>query len=160
MGPYEDGLRESLIHLKFRGRQKIASELGRLAFERCLSSGELEKPAAVVPVPLSRSRRKQRGYNQSELLAGVVARQARVPMKRRILVKHKERPPQAELSSESRWRNAAGAYRARIPSSLQGELFLLVDDVFTTGATVEACTRVLLRAGAGSVDVLTVARVG
>ena len=158
-GPYEGALRESLIHLKFRGRQRIASTLGRFAFERCLSSGELVRPVAVVPVPLSRSRRRQRGYNQSELLAGVVARLARLPMKRRILIKHKERPPQAELSAESRWRNAAGAYRARIPSSLRGKPLLLVDDVFTTGATVEACAGVLLRAGAGSVDVLTIARV-
>jgi ComF family protein len=149
-----------LIHLKFRGRHKIASALGRLAFERYVASGEMEKPAAVVPVPLSRARRRQRGYNQSELLAGVVAKQARVPMKRHILVKHKERPPQADLSAEGRWRNAAGAYRARVPVSLRGKLLLLVDDVYTTGATVEACTRVLLRAGASSVDVLTMARVG
>jgi competence protein ComFC len=158
-GPYEAGLRQSLVHLKFRGCQRIAGTLGRLAFERCMLLGELAKPAAVVPVPLSRKRRRQRGYNQSMLLAGVVARLAGVPMKSRILVKHKERPPQAELSAAIRWRNAAGAYRAQIPSYLRGKAILLVDDVFTTGATVEACTRVLLRAGAGSVDVLTVARV-
>jgi ComF family protein len=158
-GPYEGDLRESLIHLKFRGRQRIASSLGRFAFERCVLSDALEKPVAVVPVPLGRIRRRQRGYNQAELLAVAIARLAEVPMKRRVLVKSKERPPQAELSAEARWRNAVGAYQARIPSRLFGKPLLLVDDVFTTGATVEACTRALLKAGAGLVDVLTVARV-
>jgi predicted amidophosphoribosyltransferase len=80
-------------------------------------------------------------------------------MKSHILIKSKQRPPQAELGAGARWRNAIGAYQARIPSSLVGEPLLLVDDVFTTGATVESCTRALLKAGAGAVDVLTVARV-
>jgi ComF family protein len=158
-GPYEGDLRESLIHLKFRGRERLASPLGRFVFERCVVSGGLERPVAVIPVPLGRARRRTRGYNQAELLGGVIARLAGVPMSTHVLVKSKERPPQAELSAGARWRNALGAYQAHLPSHLVDEPLWLVDDVFTTGATVEACTRALLRQGAGAVDVLTVARV-
>jgi ComF family protein len=158
-GPYEDGLKECLLQLKFGGRERLASTLGRLAFERSIGCGQLAVPDAVVPIPLHRRRRRERGYNQAELLAQTVARLAGVPLRKGILVKTKDRPPQAELSAESRWRNAAGAYGAHIPLSLRGKDLLLVDDVFTTGATVEACTRALLRSGAGAVDVLTVARV-
>ncbi len=158
-GPYEAGLKECLLQFKYGGRERLASTLGRLAFERSLASKELSRPDAVLGVPLHRRRRRRRGYNQADLLAGVVGRLADVPAIGGVLVKIKDRPPQAELNAGSRWRNARGAYRARIPPSLSGKDFLLVDDVFTTGATVEACTRALLRSGAGAVDVLTVARV-
>jgi len=157
-GPYDGSLRESLLQFKFGGRARLGVALGRFAFERSIGAGELPIPAVVVPVPLSRGRRRERGYDQAELLARAVASAAGVPVSR-LLVKVKERPPQAELEARSRWRNAAGAYRACIPSSLRGKDLLLVDDVFTTGATVEACSRALLRSGARAVDVLTVARV-
>ncbi len=157
-GPYEGALRESLLQFKFGGRYRLGSALGRFAFEGSFGSGELRVPKAVVPVPLNRRRRRERGYNQAELLARTIAKIAGVPVVE-MLTKVKDRPPQAELEAASRWRNAAGAYRARIPRTLQGKDLLLVDDVFTTGATVETCVRALVRSGAGAVDVLTVARV-
>ncbi|MFQ5789289.1 MAG: ComF family protein [Acidobacteriota bacterium] len=138
---------------------RLAPILGRLAFERCITSRELKVGAAVVPVPLHRRRRRQRGYNQAELLARTVAALAGVPLRRGVLSKIKPRPPQAELSAKARLTNAVGAYHARLPAWLRGRDVLLVDDVFTTGATAEACARALLTAGAASVDVLTVARV-
>lgn len=136
----------------------MGSTLGRFAYEGSIGSGELRVPRAIVPVPLHRRRRRERGYNQAELLARTIAKAAGVPVVE-MLVKVKDRPPQAELEASSRWRNAAGAYRARIPESLRGKDLLLVDDVLTTGATVETCVRALVRSGAGAVDVLTVARV-
>lgn len=157
-GPYEGALRESLLQFKFGGRYRLGSVLGRFAFEGSIGSGELPVPEAVVPVPLNRRRRRERGYNQAELLARAIAKAAGVPVVE-MLVKVKDRPPQAELEASRRWRNAAGAYKARIPESLRGKDILLVDDVLTTGATVETCVRALVRSGSGSVDVLTVARV-
>ena len=113
---------------------------------------------AVVPVPLHWRRRRERGYNQAELLAKAIAKVAGRPCCA-ALVKVVPRPPQSGLSAGARRRNAAGAYRARLPAWLRRKRLLLVDDIFTTGATAEACTRALLGAGARSVDVLTVARV-
>jgi ComF family protein len=151
-------LKETLLSLKYAGRARLASALGRLAFRALVAPGELDAGAAVVPVPLHWRRRRERGYNQAELLARAIAGAADRPCCR-ALVKVAPRPPQAGLSAAARLRNAAGAYRARLPGRLLGARLLLVDDVFTTGATAEACTRALLRAGARSVDVLTVARV-
>lgn len=112
----------------------------------------------VVPVPLHRRRRRQRGYDQAHLLARAIGAAAALPLAP-ALVKVRDRPPQSSLGLSGRRRNAAGAYRARRQPPLGGKRVILVDDVFTTGATAEACARVLLRAGARSVDVLTVARV-
>ncbi len=158
VGPYDGGLKETLLSLKFGGRSRLASTLGKRAFRSILATGELEVGAAVVPVPLHWRRRRERGYNQAELLAKAIAKVAERPCYL-ALVKVVPRPPQSGLSAGARRRNAAGAYRARLPAWLRRKRLLLVDDVFTTGATAEACTRALLGAGARSVDVLTVARV-
>ena len=158
LGPYDGGLKETLLSLKFGGRSRIASTLGRLAYRSILDTGELNAGAAVVPVPLHWRRRRERGYNQAGLLAKAIAKAAMRPCCS-ALVKVAPRPPQSGLSASARRRNAAGAYRARLPAWLRRKRLLLVDDVFTTGATAEACTRALLRGGAQSVDVLTVARV-
>ena len=137
----------------------MARLLGRLAYERCFTEEKLEMPKAIVPVPLSRRREMERGYNQAALLGQAVASAVGVELRRRVLIKVKVRPPQSELSASRRRRNVAGAYRANLPPNLRGKHLLLVDDIMTTGATAEACSRALLRAGAGSVDVLTVSRV-
>src|SRR3990170_3790764 len=96
---------------------------------------------------------------RSSAVARAVAREARVPLVARVLRKTKERPPQAGLSAAARRTNVVSAYRARLPRCLRGTTLLLVDDVLTTGATAEAAARALLAAGAGAVDVLTLARV-
>lgn len=157
--PYVDEVRTSLHFMKFAGRRRLASVLGTRAAGRFLASGDLPSPRVVVPVPLSRRRRRDRGFNQASIVGRAVAKRAGVPMRPRILRKVCERPPQSGLSARQRRDNAAGAYDARLPRSLLGADILLVDDVFTTGATVNAGAQALLRAGAGAVDVLTLARV-
>jgi ComF family protein len=155
-GPYEGALREVLHHFKYRGRFRLARALGRLAFERCLREGPLAGEA-LVPVPLHKRRRRERGYDQAQLLAEAIGAAAELPLAR-ALVKVKDRPPQSTLGLAGRRRNAAGAYRAG-KALVVGKRLILVDDVMTSGATAEACARALRRAGARSVDVLTVARV-
>ena len=145
--------------LKFGGCERIAAVLGEIAGRRWIREGQLGGYAAIVPVPLSRKRRLRRGFNQAERIAQAVASLAAAELRPALLDKLGERPPQAGLSAAERKRNASGAYRASIPTALRGRDVLLVDDVFTTGATVEAAARALRRAGAGSVDVLTIARV-
>jgi ComF family protein len=152
-------VRICLQALKYGGRRRIAVLLGERAGRSLVVAGDLAGASAVVPVPLSRRRRRERGFNQAELIAKVVAREARLPLETKVLRRTKDRPPQAGLSRKDRIRNVRSIYRARLPLSLRGERLLLVDDVLTTGATAEAAARALLRAGAGSVDVLTLARV-
>ncbi|MGH9323984.1 MAG: ComF family protein [Vicinamibacteria bacterium] len=157
--PYVEEVRLCLHALKYGGRRRIASVLGRQAARFCVGAGELRGVSAVVPVPLSRGRRRERGFNQAEIIARAVARRARLPLRCRVLRKTSERPPQAGLSAAARRKNVASAYRATLPPALRGASLLLVDDVLTTGATAEAAARALLLAGAGAVDVLTIARV-
>ncbi len=110
----------------------------------------------LVPVPLHRNRLRQRGYNQSLLLAREISCRYRVPVDDRILKRARDSVPQVELTGAEREKNVKGVF------SLAGDpaerSVLLVDDVFTTGATVDECARVLLKGGAKRVDVFTVAR--
>ncbi len=156
---YEDDVRLAVHALKFGGRERIAHVLEALAAELWVRPGKLEGHAAVLPVPLSGKRRRERGFNQAELIARAVAQNAAIPIRGRLLVKKRDCPPQAGRSASARRKNVASVYRASIPRSLQGRDLLVVDDVLTTGATVEAAARALRRGGAGAVDVLTLARV-
>ncbi len=113
----------------------------------------------VVPVPLHPSRLRERGHNQAELIARPLARRLRLPLRSYLLVRTKPRPEKLKLTRQERWRTVRGAYAIREGTRVDKLRVLLVDDVFTTGATLDACARALRKAGAASVVGLTVARV-
>ena len=113
----------------------------------------------VVPVPLHPDRRRERGYNQAELIARPLARRLSLKLESRLLVRTKPRPPRLVLSRSEHWKSARGAYATREGARVDKLRILLVDDVLTTGATLDACSRALKKAGAASVVGLTVARV-
>ncbi len=112
----------------------------------------------VVPVPLHPTRLRERGYNQAELIARPLARSLGLPMHSWLLVRTKPRPEKQKLSVHERWDSVRGAFVARPGSPVDNLSVLLVDDVMTTGATLDACARVLRRAGARRVIALAVAR--
>jgi ComF family protein len=119
----------------------------------------------VVPVPLYRTKRRQRGFNHAERIASALAgtlrrndRQHRWTMARAILQRQKPTESQSRLSPQGRRRNLRGAFAVRDAAAVRDRVVLLVDDIYTTGATASACSRVLLRAGAKAVWVATVAR--
>ena len=113
---------------------------------------------AVVPVPLDQGRRRERGYNQAELIARPLARLLHIPFCSYLLVRTRPRPNQIRLTRRERWETVRGAYATRQGAKVDKLRVLLVDDVFTTGATLDACSRALKRAGAARVVGLTVAR--
>lgn len=170
--PYRGPFRRAIVELKFQRREQLAPLLAAPAAEAYLRVRERAAdgggedsgstggppPAAVVPVPLPFWRRRRRGFNQAESLARVVAGILGLPLALGILRK-KHRPAQTSLPPSARAANARGAFRARrLPEGLLGRPLLLVDDVFTTGATIAAAVRCLALAGAGPLDVLTAAR--
>lgn len=112
---------------------------------------------ALVPVPLYRVRYRERGFNQALELARGLGKRRHIPVTD-CLERCRETPTQTRLSREERWRNLRGAFGLRSGFDVRGQNLLLIDDVFTTGATCEGCAQVLHQAGAGTIGVLTVAR--
>ena len=153
---YTGELRDALHALKFGGRRALAAPLGDLAAEQC-GAALPDGIDAVIPVPLARERERERGFNQAALLARRIGRRLEVPMRRGWLARIRSTRPQSDLSAAERRANVRGAFRAS--PLVAGRHLLLVDDVLTTGATLEACARALSAAGARRVGALTVARV-
>jgi ComF family protein len=160
-GRYDGALREVIHVFKFEGRRLLAEPLGRLMRER--GADLLSGADAAVPVPLHPIRAMQRGFNQADDLA----RQLGLPVWH-ALRRRRHGPAQASLTARQRESNLTTAFalsrswlavaRLRPRRALEGRVVVLVDDVMTTGATVEACSDVLLAAGVRTVRVLTAAR--
>ena len=147
-----DGVGKEIVHaLKYRGYKRVVDRLAAPLMLQVVGDARFD---TVVPVPLHRSRRRKRGFNQAELLAGSVAGRLRAPVSDTLEAVRSTRD-QIELSAAQRRANVAGAYKAKGP--LRGRI-LLVDDVFTTGATMHACAETLLRAGAREIHALTLCR--
>ncbi len=132
----------------------LASQLSRY-LEHAISIDE--RYDVIVPVPLHWRKQWHRGYNQAELLAREVSQRRRIPLLK-ALRRVKATVNQSGLTSAARRSNIAGAFQPRAGIDLQGKRVLLIDDVFTTGATAGACARALKKAGAGNVALLTLAR--
>lgn len=154
---FRQGARELVHALKYSHHSALASPLGEL-MARYLQDARL--PVEVlVPVPLHTHRQRVRGYNQSALLAQEVSRRLGLPLATSALVRRRDTPPQARaVEANARRRNVAGAFQG-MSGAVAGRRVLLVDDVTTTGATLDACARALLaEGGASGVWALTFAR--
>jgi ComF family protein len=155
-----DETARSLVHrLKYGDRIELARALGAMMAR---AGAELLADAdVIVPVPLHRSRLWWRRFNQAMALAAAVSRRSGVPCDPFLLARVKRTQSQVGLTRHQRGENLQGAFRvgADAKPRVQGRRILLVDDVVTTGATANACSRALLRAGASAVDVLAFARV-
>lgn len=152
---YGGVIRDAVHALKFDGVSALAEPMAQSMTQALL--GWSPPVEAVVPVPLSPGRKRRRGYNQSELLARAVARATGLRLETKAILRRRDTPPQARQQDErSRRQNVREAFRpgrARLSGGV-----LLVDDVVTTGATLDACARALLAAGASRVFALTYAR--
>ncbi len=154
-GLFEGPLREAIHVFKYRPARSLGSRLaawmgGQVRLVRTVD--------AVMPVPLHRSRLRQRGFNQSLLLAAGIAERFGLPLSFDNLVRHRATRPQVELSGVDRSRNVRDAFSLRRPELVENRNILLIDDVFTTGATMDECAGVLSAAGAGGVTAFTLAR--
>ncbi len=144
--------------LKYRGFRPLAKPLGEHLLK---AAGKLDERAfdLILPVPLHRNRRRARGFNQSALLAAWLAKHWRVSLASETCVRVRDTPPQTGLRAAERRKNVAGAFDVPQAERVRSRRVLLVDDVLTTGATVNACAKALLDAGARSVSAVTLARV-
>lgn len=157
---YDDTLSEAIVLLKYEEVTRLGHWFAERLAEIVQKAPEAWQADLVAPVPLHSDRRRERGYNQAELIARPLANKLRLPFEPNLLVRTKPRPAQLVLSRTEHWRSVRGAYATRDNrGSVDNLRVLLVDDVLTTGATLDSCARSLKKAGARGILGLTVARV-
>lgn len=145
------------IHaFKYRGRQDLARPLAGYLIAYLQSHSVAFD--GLVPVPLHPERQAMRGFNQSELLARAAGSALGLPVYERVIARTRATPPQVHLNRQQRLTNVQDAFAATVPGALKGGRFLLIDDVCTTGATLQAAAQALQEAGADEIWALTVAR--
>jgi ComF family protein len=136
---------------------RLLAELLGQSLEHRFADG-LQRPDCLLPVPLARKRLRQRGYNQAEMLARWLGAQLAIPMDDHVLRRVLETPAQQGLDAKARQRNLRKAFVLADDANVAGRHFAVVDDVLTTGATLNAVTQLLIKAGARRVDVYCLAR--
>jgi ComF family protein len=149
---------QTLIHgLKYKNRPDIGQELGRVFGPGLMMNPSLATAYAFIPVPLHTSKIKKRGYNQSEEIAKGFSSSMNIPLLIDVLQRATATDTQTKKSRTDRWENVKEVFCVQNPEFIQGKDLILVDDVVTTGATIEACAHVLLDAGCRSVSLVALA---
>ncbi len=148
---YNDVMKKSVANFKYHGRKEYAAFYIEEVVERYSDKIKRMKPDAIVPVPVHRSKYLERGYNQADILARGIGKMVGVPVVSDLLLRNKKTMPQKELSDIERLRNLTGAFRWNEAASRRYgrdlARLLLVDDIYTTGSTIEACTNILKSQG-------------
>jgi len=148
---YDDIVRDLLLDLKFNQKKQIAESLGKVWAQYVT---ELPENTILVPLPLHRQKQKERSFNQAEILALHISQALNIPMQN-ALVRIVDTPPQSGLHPRQRVENIAGAF-ARAPGiSATGKNYIIIDDIYTTGASLNECAKVLMEAGAATVSCMT-----
>lgn len=158
-GLYEGILKEGIQRLKYNGHRHLVPTLGGFLIRAFRKENEWQgKIDLVIPIPMDKRRQRERGFNQSELLARYLSKSLSIPFNNHILLKSRRTSPQVNLTREQRLVNLVDVFYLSPNASISGKRILLVDDVYTTGATVTECTNTLLRGRSKEVSVLTLAR--
>lgn len=155
---YDDPVASAIVDFKFQGKKACLQTffyIKKLSESTC----DLDEPDWIIPVPLHAKRLRNRGFNQASLLAGAFFPDKRHKIINTILVRNRNTVPQTGLDGSQRRKNIRKAFLLCDNKKIKGKKILLIDDVFTTGTTVDECARVLMERGAKQVEVLTFARV-
>lgn len=148
---------QHLLHaLKYKNRPEVGIMLGKVLGQR-IQDSEIEKSDLIIPVPLHPSRKRKRGYNQSAKFAEGLSQKLSVPFSDGILSRKIKTETQTKKSKLNRWQNVSEVFQVKDPHTVKGKRILLVDDVITTGATIEACAHVLKQNGCAEISIVCIA---
>lgn len=155
---YQGMIRKVILNYKFRDKSYLYQTIVNFLLKNEKFFQILQSYDTIIPVPISRKRRKERGYNQSELIAKEIAKRVRIEYNNQCLYKTKNIIEQSKLNKEERQKNIQGVYDLYYHQKLQNRKILLVDDIYTTGSTVNECSKRLRQAQPKKIDVLTLAK--
>jgi len=158
MGIYDGILKECILLFKLGRRMMLLSGLVELLSDFARRNIKIDEFDMLVPVPLHRTKARERTFNQSELLAKGLSLKLGLPCHANNLIKAKRLPQQSQLNKEERASNIKGAFRVVDKSLFKNKNILLIDDVFTTGNTLDECAKMILAAGAKGVSCLVIAK--
>jgi len=156
--PYEGVIKEAIHLLKYKGKLILVNQLSSVMIAYAKENLPLADIDFLIPVPLHRSRLKEREFNQSEILASKLANYFFLSLLNNVLIRIRPTPPQTNLSKEERFNSLKGAFALKKKGLIKGKNILLIDDVFTTGATANQCAKVLIENKANEVSVFTLAK--
>lgn len=153
-------MKEAILQFKFQNKVGLGKPLARELIAQVPNGLNLSAYDLILPVPLHKTHQKQRGYNQAEILAKYLARHYHIPLILNNLIRIREIKAQSQIKGhQARKDNVKNAFRVKNSQIIDGQRVILVDDVFTTGATVNECSKMLKQAGAHVVCALTLSRV-
>ena len=155
---YSGEIRNMILNYKFREKSYIYSTFVELIKNNKKICAQIKKYDIIMPVPISRKRLNTRGYNQSALIAGKIAKTLNMCYVENILVKIKDNKPQSEMGQEKRKSNVKDVYTIKNKEKIYQKKILLIDDIFTTGNTVNECAKVLIGNFASNVGIFTIAK--
>lgn len=152
VGVYEGTLKKLIHAYKFRKKRALGEYLSKIMIENLGDKFEQIDFDTIIPVPLHKQRLRTREFDQSFLLAMKIGKHLNIPVLSDSLIRYRSTKPQLELKVKERLKNVKGAFRVREGEKIKGKSILLIDDVFTTGATINECSKILKKEGASRVD--------
>lgn len=155
---YHGMIRKIILNYKFNDKSYLYKTIVNFLLKNQKFFEILGSYDIIIPVPISQKRKKERGYNQSELIAKEIAQSTSIEYNKNCLLKTRNIIEQSKLNKEERQKNIQGVYKLKNQKMLQNKKILLIDDIYTTGSTVNECSRILQQAHPKKVDVFTLAK--
>lgn len=153
---YDEIMRELIHEMKFRGKKRAAEGMGLLWAENCVNFPEKIADFELVPMPMHPKKKRERGFNQAETLTKPLAEALKIPVAD-VLRRVVDTPPQSEIHPSQRAENVRDVFEIRKNAEIAGKNYILTDDIFTTGASLNECAKVLKKAGAAKIFCMTLA---
>ncbi len=155
---YKGIIRDTFIKYKFNNKPYLSKTFSKIILKNKKICGILKKYDIIIPVPVHKKRKQKRGYNQTEIIAREIAKALDIKIVTDVLIKNKNIKPQSQLTKRDRKQNVKNAFKVQNNKKIINKSILIFDDVYTTGSTINECSKVIKLAGAKNIGILTIAK--